>query len=480
MATFFSNQTVGNWSGYTMKGTLTGNVGRSGNTVTLSGMTLSITASGAWGTDNNWWAGIYNGDTQLSRATGLTMNSGSGSKSIPNASITVSASDTSHTFNLRTSDGNRVNFSVSFPSGSTPPSGCYVTHNSNTWNSISITGGVSSWGSGNSNTKLNLMVIPYNATTYSGNARAGITSTTTNTSYTATLTNSNKWSADGGFNIVGASHYKVSCLAQSNNGNLEAVSSDTYWTPPSPPSTITKTAETQTSGSQNSVTISVVGVTANNASGAKVTRIYRVSTNGTWGQWRYLANMALVDAGTAQSGTFTVAQNANIIVEVKDRYFEGNTTSGTVHDSTSIQYSFVSAMDKPKITGTWNETRDTLSFSASCSSTTHNRMEILWGYDSTTSNVLAQSAAGATSLTATLSDPNHGSGQKIYYRARLLKADSTWLYGDTMQRNVLNPVLGVCIRNDGTKQYIVDIREKKKNQSTLTAAWQNGKRIVKN
>lgn len=117
MATFFSGQAVGNWSGQTIWGTLTGNVSRSGNTVTLSSLTLSMTAASAWGTDNNWWVRIYSGDTQLSGASGLSFNSGSASKGIPNASVGVSAAATSHTFNLRTSDGNRVNFTVSFPSG---------------------------------------------------------------------------------------------------------------------------------------------------------------------------------------------------------------------------------------------------------------------------------------------------------------------------------------------------------------------------
>lgn len=121
MATFFSNQTVGTWSGYTMTGTLTGNVGRSGNTVTLSSLSCTFKAASAWGTDSGYWSAIYNGNTQLTRSNGLSMSSGTGTKSYSNVSITVGASDTSHQFNFRTSDGKTVYFTVTFPSGQTAP-----------------------------------------------------------------------------------------------------------------------------------------------------------------------------------------------------------------------------------------------------------------------------------------------------------------------------------------------------------------------
>lgn len=480
MATFFSNQAVGNWSGCTMYGTLTGNVGRSGNTVTLSGLNLSMTAAGAWGTDNNWWARIYSGDSQLCNASGLTMNNGSGSKGLPNASVSVGASATSHTFNLRTSDGNRVNFTVTFPSGASPPTGPAVSVGTITWNTINITGSVTSWGSGNSNTKLNLMATVPTATTYSGAARAGYTYTTTDTSKSIGLTNSNKWSADGGLNIVGCTNFKAAMLAESTNGNVNAITSSTYWTPPAPTTTITKVSELPLNATQNRVVIRAVGTTANNASGAKIHRIYRVSTNGTWGGWQNFDPFVLEPASTAQETAITVPQNANIIVEVKERYYEGNNTSGTVHDSVATQYSFISAMAAPTCTSTWNDVRDTITVTAKSTSTAHNKIRIEWGYTSSFEmGTLVDSAAGATQVSGTIQYPNHGTGQRIYYRAKILKTDSTWVNGATMQRTVLNPVLGVCIGNNGTKQYIVDIREKKKNQSTLTAAWQNGTRVVK-
>lgn len=370
---------------------------------------------------------------------------------------------------------------ITIPAQSSPPTGPSVSVGAITWDSISITGGVSSWGSANSNTKLNLMATIPTATTYSGSARAGYTYTTTDTSKSIALTNLNKWDADGGLDIVGCTNFKAAMLAESTNGNVNAITSSTYWTPPAPTTTITKVSETSLDDTQNRVVIRGVGTTANNASGAKVHRIYRVSINGTWGNWQNFDPFVLDAASVAQETSITVPQNSNIIVEVKERYYEGNDTSQTAHDSVATQYSFTSAMAAPACSSTWNDVRDTITVTAKSTSTAHDKIRIEWGYTSAFEmGTLADSAAGATTLTGTISNPNHGTGQKIYYRAKLLKTDSTWVTGATMQRSVLNPVLGVCTFGDGTKQYIVDIREKKKNQSIVTAAWQNGRRIVKN
>lgn len=318
------------------------------------------------------------------------------------------------------------------------------------------------------------------ATTYSGAARAGYTYTTTETSKSIGLTNSNKWSADGGLNIVGCTNFKAAMLAESTNGNVNAITSSTYWTPPAPTTTITKVSETPLNATQNRVVIRGVGTTANNTSGAKIHRIYRVSTNGTWGGWNNFDPFVLEPASTAQETSITVPQNANIIVEVKERYYEGNNTSSTAHDSVATQYSFISAMAAPTCTSTWNDVRDTVTVTAKSTSTAHNKIRIEWGYTSSFEmGTLVDSAAGATQVSGTIQYPNHGTGQRIYYRAKILKTDSTWVNGATMQRTVLNPVLGVCTSGDGTRQYIVDVREKKKNQSTVTAAWQNGTRVVK-
>jgi hypothetical protein len=433
---------------------------------TYNNMTAKITIDGQSATVRN------NTQFTIPGNNNNWISAGSTTKTVTHSAaktITISGSSDAGSYLSGSGSG-----SVSLPAIASPPSGMAISAGTITWNTINLTGTVTSFGSGGSNPKMHLMAYNSNYTGWAGSPRAGYTYTDSTTSHSIALTNSNKWNADGGLDIVGCTSFKIGGQAETSVGTSDSNPTTVYWTPPAPVTTITKTAETPINATQNSVTIQAVGTTANNASGAKVTRIYRVSTNGTWGSWAYLANMALVDAGTAQSGTFNVAQNANIIVEIKDRYFEGNTTSGTVHDSEAKQFSFKSAMPKPTLTCTWNATRDTLSITASSISTAHNRMEINWGYDSTASTALAQSAAGATTLSGSIQYPNHGSNQKIYVKARLLTTDGTWLYSDTFQCDSPNPILGVSRKADGTQKYIVDIREKKWSRNLYKNALSGG------
>lgn len=180
MATFFSNQTVGTWSGYTMTGTLTGNVGRSGNTVTLSSLSCTFKATSAWGTDSGYWSAIYNGNTQLTRSNGLSMSNGTGSKSYSNVSITVGAADTSHQFNFRTSDGKTVYFTVYFPSGQTEPATPTISAVLNADETVSVTWGTTNLGNPTGTVKL------YGDTNADPSTELASKSTTGNTTFTHT------------------------------------------------------------------------------------------------------------------------------------------------------------------------------------------------------------------------------------------------------------------------------------------------------
>jgi len=143
---FFSNERVGTWSGTAMYGTLSGNVSRSGNTVTLSSLSCTFKATSAYGSDNNFWSAIYNGDSQLVRSYGLSMSSGSGSKSYSNCSFTVGASDTAHSLKFKTSDGYTVNFTVYFPAGTSTPSTPTCSPSANSATLVNIGWGCSNLG----------------------------------------------------------------------------------------------------------------------------------------------------------------------------------------------------------------------------------------------------------------------------------------------------------------------------------------------
>lgn len=111
--TFFSNEIVWAWQVDYVRGTLTGNVSRSGNTVTLSGMSLALTwANSSWGSDTLKFT--VNG-TQTSRS----VNAKVASYAVNSTSFTVGASDTSKSVSWSSSDGRSGSFTVTFPAGFT-------------------------------------------------------------------------------------------------------------------------------------------------------------------------------------------------------------------------------------------------------------------------------------------------------------------------------------------------------------------------
>lgn len=197
MATFFSNVRVGNWVGYAINGTLTGNVSRSGNTVTLSSMYLTITATAyASGYDN--FTFTVNGTSTTARigastpygqwtTTGMSLN---------NTSFGVSASQTSANVGWRSSDNDSGSFTVTFPSGQSAPATPTCTASSNSATLVNVTWGTSNLGNptgtvslyeGTTNNPTELM---YSKTT-TGTSVFGRDQRTPNTTYYYKATASN-------------------------------------------------------------------------------------------------------------------------------------------------------------------------------------------------------------------------------------------------------------------------------------------------
>ena len=149
MATFFDGNQTYTWTGYPVYGKLTGDVSRSGNTVTLSNMSLSLTvpAGGAWGSDNLSFT--VNGTTTGFTATGS--GSSLGSHAINSTSKTVGGGDTSTSIGWSTSDGYSGSFTVSFPSGA--PSGLALSNIVPGTDSFTATVSVTAWNGGSTATR---------------------------------------------------------------------------------------------------------------------------------------------------------------------------------------------------------------------------------------------------------------------------------------------------------------------------------------
>ena len=145
MATFFDGNQTYTWTGYPVYGKLTGDVSRSGNTVTLSNMVLTLWASATvWGSDNLTFT--VNGTATGFTATGS--GSSLGSHGINSTSKTVGGGDTSTSISWSTSDGFSGSFTVTFPSGA--PSGLALSNIVPGTDSFAATVSVTGWNGGTS------------------------------------------------------------------------------------------------------------------------------------------------------------------------------------------------------------------------------------------------------------------------------------------------------------------------------------------
>ena len=293
MATFLSSETIGYW-GQTnnyIYADLTGTVTRSGNTVTLSGMTLSLTSrySNSYGTGP--YSFTVNGTTTsfTVSASGYSL----GSYSLNSTSFSVSTSQTSASVSWSSYDGNSGSFTVSFSAGGSAPSGGYINGLSAVWNNtageiqVSTTSaGVTNTG-GSALTALSWLLTesPY----VSGIARVqrGLTSN----GASSTLSNSlNAWGADtidvGPNKLLYAGLYAVNDIGNYRYQGNSIVT-------PAAPLQIVGYSIDKTSATLSYATI---------ADGGYYNKTLEYSTDGgtTW------ITIATATGGSVATGTFTI------------------------------------------------------------------------------------------------------------------------------------------------------------------------------
>lgn len=334
MATFFTDQQIGAWGSQRMGMTAVGDVSRSGNTVTISNISASYAAASAWGSDTNFTVSLRNGSTVLTQNTGITFNNGSASQGFSNVSFSVGTSDTSHQLNFHSSDGYTINFTVTFPTGSTAPSGGSVTYNSCTWNSVNITSSLSSWGTGYSGTpNLEQIVVNSSATAsdWATKGRIVLSHATSSTSNTASISNANQTASyDGGITIKGCTAFKVAMWGSTNIGSTNAFSNTTHYTPPAPPSaTVTDGGYTLT---QRKVTLTLTGDQSNN-NAATVTFYYRYkkSSDSSYGSWTSMGSGTVTGS---KSVTLNLPGNTAYNFQFLQQYQNQNSETKTVNYTT--------------------------------------------------------------------------------------------------------------------------------------------------
>lgn len=376
-------------------------------------------------------------------------------------------------------------------------SGLSVTFGDKTWNSIKISGSISSWGVGPGPNYVALAVFPggKNVNSWGG---PRLEWTADNQGSTRNWTNRGPATIplEGGLTVKGCMPYKVGIWANNRYEAAWLIRNEVGYTPPAPPVKMEVISDIPFNKTHTHVTIRVTESAENNFPGAMVkTRIYIGDSAD-----KYDSDLprnftsAKHTPGTPVDFVLTLHQNTSystinstsvFYYGENDRYsIPSDWTNGPIFEN-GRQQSYVTKQIEPAaIDYEWNDTRTILTVKAKPGSDYTNYMDVKWGYTDTpttalwSGNVPAGSATSDWQATATIPYPDHGAGQFIYVKARSRYRDNTWEDGDLYAIPVPNPILGVATYTNQNKKYIVDVVEHK-SDNTVTPLWQNGPRIVK-
>ena len=176
--------------------------------------------------------------------------------------------------------------------------------------------------------------------------------------------------------------------------------------------------------------------------------------------------------GAAKSGTKTVTLNSG-------EYTTVTVTNTMVADTSmtkSASKSQYAPVDNAAFIGyVWDELRHIVTVTATAKGAANTRLYA--GYSSGVYDISNTLTPGTTG-TITISNPNHGTGQKIYLKA-VPEASNGYQYNDKAANLTIaipNPIIGLKTPDPdmagSIKEYIVDVVEKK-TDGTVTPKWQN-------
>lgn len=285
MVAFSANLgTIDYWSSASnpMYGTLSGDVARSGNTVTLSNLTLSITsAQASWGTSPGWTFRV-NGV-----ATTVTLNAPPTSIDVNGTSISVGGSATSASIPWSVDGGNSGNFTVTFPSGA--PSGLALSNIVPATDGVTATVSVTAWNGGSSSTRARELSL-CTAQSASQRKKAQIYGDTMSSALT--VDNTSVLTDGAAFTITPNTRYYLTMWASNGTagtGNSNYTAVVTLAETP----TVTLTSKTSDSATF-SYTVPADGGFYNK------TLEYSLDGGSTWN------TIATITSGSASTGTFTI------------------------------------------------------------------------------------------------------------------------------------------------------------------------------
>lgn len=213
-------------------------ISHSGTTLTYKGVVKVICSSG-YISYNNVSVSLTGGGTKTinlnlnssGTATALVPASGTFSCTINNVSATTTTKTVTASLSAGSVAAGSASWTLSFGASTTAPSGLYINSISSAWDSVTGTVGLSSYGTGTSTRRLQ-MIVQY--VTYTG-GQPHMAEEVSNGALSATLTVSNDSivSSAGAVDIKGCGLYYTGVWA--NNGSLSSrLAGPSVYTPPAP------------------------------------------------------------------------------------------------------------------------------------------------------------------------------------------------------------------------------------------------------
>lgn len=229
------------------------------------------------------------------------------------------------------------------------PSSISLQFDSATWNSVTSTTTIGSWGSGYNRTNIEQIVCRGSATASNWEQTGRIvlqhmvtgsqplTNTDTVSNATATLV------FNGGIDLIGCTAYKNAAFASTFNsggaiGRVALLDDDNLrYTPPYDLTSLSKTSESYNAGSVD-VTLTGVMDTTKNADSATIGYQYRTTAGGVTSEW---LDSSSTNTSKTASPTIQLAglnQNTNYTVEVRQYTIEDQTGSTQYSGITSVSF----------------------------------------------------------------------------------------------------------------------------------------------
>lgn len=213
------------------------------------------------------------------------------------------------------------------------PSGALVSQDSNTWNSITLTGSVTSWGTGTDMGRIAVVAFDPSATeqTWTTSPRMVQDTRTWLNQATLTVTNASS-SGSGGFAIKGMTPYKIGVWCENNAGSDSDFDNTVRYTPAAPGQL------TYIESSTGVYDMEYTGVAANNQTtydSSSLTRTVRYREQGT-SAWTTVVSGVVTPLTDVTQFTVTVGSGETYEVEAWMTYHGINSeVSSTVVTNTT-------------------------------------------------------------------------------------------------------------------------------------------------